>query len=94
MLAEVKDISNIRLTETEDAQQRVSIHRCQPSRNDAGNPAIWLISRIPAFLRERPAFLAYFEISKIAENGTNLSCTETVCSKSSAKTSMIASPSY
>ena len=43
-------------------------HRCQPSRNRAGNPAfwfiIWFISRIPAFLRERPAFLALFRNNK------------------------------
>ena len=37
-------------------------HRCQPSRNRAVNPACWLISRIPAFLRERPAFLAFIII--------------------------------
>ena len=43
-------------------------HRCQPSRNRAGNPAFCLISRIPAFLRERPAFLALFRNIKIAEN--------------------------
>ena len=35
-------------------------HRCQPSRNRAGNPAFWCISRIPAFFPERPAFLALF----------------------------------
>ena len=34
--------------------------RCQPSRNRAGNPAFLLISRIPAFLPERPSFLALF----------------------------------
>ena len=39
-------------------------HRCQPSRNRAGNPAFWLICRIPAFLRERPAFLALFRNNK------------------------------
>ena len=39
-------------------------HRCQPSRNRAGNPAFLLISRIPAFLRERPAFLALFRNNK------------------------------
>ena len=36
------------------------LHRCQPSRNRAGNPAFWLISGIPIFLREHPAFLALF----------------------------------
>ena len=35
-------------------------HRCQPSRNRAGNAAFLCISRIPAFFRERPAFLALF----------------------------------
>ena len=35
-------------------------HMCQPSRNRAGNPAFWLFFRIPAFLPDRPAFLALF----------------------------------
>ena len=39
-------------------------HRCQPSRNRAGNPAFWHTSRIPAFLPERPAFLALFGNNK------------------------------
>ena len=43
----------------------IYLHRCQPSRNRAGNPAFWL----------------YFEITKIAENSNNFSCTETFCSK-------------
>ena len=34
----------------------------------------------PAFLSERPAFLAFFELTKIAENRNNFSCTETFCS--------------
>ena len=38
----------------------LGIHRCQPSRNRAGNPAFLRISRIPAFFTERPAFLALF----------------------------------
>ena len=40
--------------------EKVVCHRCQPSRNRAGNPAFLHISRIPAFLSERPAFLALF----------------------------------
>ena len=43
---------------------RNASHRCQPSRNRAGNPAFWLFSRIPAFLPERPAFLALFRNNK------------------------------
>ena len=46
------------------ASQSLAMHRCQPSRNRAGNPAFWLISRIPAFLRKRPAFLAFFRNNK------------------------------
>ena len=38
--------------------------RCQPSRNRAGNPEFWLISRIPAFLPERPALLTLFRNKK------------------------------
>ena len=53
-------------------------YRCQPSRNRAGNPAFWLISRIPAFLRERLAFLALFRNTAIHYK---FSCTETFCSK-------------
>ena len=37
------------------------MHRCQPSRNRAGNPAFLRISRIPAFFPERPAFWLYYE---------------------------------
>ena len=40
------------------------VHRCQPSRNRAGNPAFWLISRIPVFLPERPAFLDLYVNNK------------------------------
>ena len=61
-------------------------HRCQPSRNRAGTLAFWIIPRIPAFLPQRPAFLALFRNKKIAENRNNLSCTETFCSKNSAET--------
>ena len=45
---------------SESDTDSVSVHRCQPSSNRAGNPAFWLISRIPAFLPERPVFLALF----------------------------------
>ena len=40
------------------------VHRCQPSRNRAGNPECLLISRNPAFSPERPAFLALFRNNK------------------------------
>ena len=40
------------------------MHRCQPSRNRAGNPAFLLISRIPTLLRERPAVLDLFRNNK------------------------------
>ena len=35
-------------------------HRCQPSRNRAGNPANLVVSRIPAFFPKHPAFLGFF----------------------------------
>ena len=41
----------------------VTQHRCQPSRNHAGNPAFWLFPRIPAFLRNFPHFWLDFEIT-------------------------------
>ena len=47
-----------------DTNPDLAFDRCQPSRNRAGNPAFWLISRIPAFLSERPAFLALFRNNK------------------------------
>ena len=51
-------------------------HRCQPSRNRAGNPAFLLISRIPAFFRERPTFLVLFRNNKKnSENRNKFSCT-------------------
>ena len=65
-------------------------HRCQPSRNRAGNPIVLLISRIPAFLRERPAFLAIFRSNKNRNNCTVV--WRHFFRKSYAKTSMIASP--
>ena len=43
---------------------KMTPHMCQPSRNRAGNPAFWLISRIPAFWRKRTAFLALFRNNK------------------------------
>ena len=52
-----------------------------PSRNRAGNHAFWLISRMPAFLRERPAFLALFRNNK---NCTNLTVRRHFVRKSSA----------
>ena len=47
------------------------MHRCQPSRNRAGNPAFWRISRIPAFFPERPAFLALFWETNFPTNCDN-----------------------
>ena len=44
--------------------EKYSKRRCQPSRNRAGNPAFLLVSRIPAFLLEHPAFLALFRNDK------------------------------
>ena len=41
-------------------RSKLTAHRCQPSRNRAGNPAFWLIYRISAFLPERPACLTLF----------------------------------
>ncbi len=40
-----------------DGEVTMLNHRCQPSRNRAGNSAFLHISRIPAFFPERPAFL-------------------------------------
>ena len=54
------------------------------------NPAFWISSHIPAFLRDRAAFLALLGNKKIAENRNNFSCTETFCSKKLCETSMIA----
>ena len=47
------------------------IHRCQPSRNRAGNPANLVVSRIPAFFPKHPAFLGFFGGEKIAEIHNN-----------------------
>ena len=49
--------------ELEECNETGVVHMCQPSRNRAGNPAFWLIPRIPAFLRE-PPFLALFGNNK------------------------------
>ena len=46
-------------------------HRCQPSRNRAGNPANLVVSRIPAFFPKHPAFLGFFGEKKIAEIHNN-----------------------
>ena len=66
-------------------------HRCQPSRNRAGNPAFWLISHIPAFLRERPAFLALFrKLQKSLKIAIISAVRIHFVRKSSAKTSLVA----
>ena len=65
-------------------------HRCQPSSNRD-------LAYFPHFCENVPHFWLYFEIKKIAENRNNFSCrpTETLIfvRESSAKMSMIASPS-
>ena len=43
-------------------------HRCQPSRNRAGNPANLVVSRIPAFFPKHPAFLGFFGGEKNRRN--------------------------
>ena len=59
-----------------------SMHRYALSVN---RPAIvWEIphfGKFPAFLRERPAFLALFRNNKNGENRKNFHCMETFCSK-------------
>ena len=62
-------------------------HRCQSSRNRAGNPAFWLISRIPTFLREAPTFLAKIAIIVVVL----VAVRRHFVRKSSAETLMIAS---
>ena len=44
------------------------LHRCQPSRNRAGNPANLVVSRIPAFFPKHPAFLGFFGGEKNRQN--------------------------
>ena len=71
------------------------ISRCQPSRNRARNPACWLISRILAFLRERPAFLALFRNNKKSlKIAIIFDVRRHFVRKSSAKTAMTALPIY
>ena len=62
-------VSNLRMHE----------HRCQQSRNRAGNPAFLY------FCQNVPHFWLYFEIKKISENRNNFSCTETFCAKKLCK---------
>ena len=72
-------------------------HRCQPSRNRAGNPAFGLFPAFPHFCENVPHFWLYFETIKIDENRNNFSCRPLrrhFVRKSSAKTSIITSPSY
>ena len=64
-------------------------HRCQPSRNRAGNPAFWLISRIPVFFRKHPAFLALFRnIKKSMKIAIILAIQRHFVQKRCAKTSI------
>ena len=69
-------------------------HRCQPSRNRAGNPAFWLISRVPAFLRKHPAFLALFQNNKNSMKIAIILFVDILFEKNSVKTSIIASPRH
>ena len=62
--------------------------------NRAGNPAFGLFPIFPHFCENFPHFGLHFEITKIAEKRNNVSCTETFVQKSSAKTSMVATPCY
>ena len=59
-------------------------------------PHFGLFPAFPHFCENVPHFWLYFETTKIAEYGINFSCRPTgiFCSKISAKTSKIASPSY
>ena len=57
-------------------------------------PHFGLFPAFPHFCENVPHFWLYFETTKIAENRNNFCYTETFCSKISAKTSMITSPSY
>ena len=57
-------------------------------------PHFCLFPAFPHFCENVPHFWLYFEITKIAKNRNNLSCTETFCSKTFAKTSIIVSPSH
>ena len=57
-------------------------------------PHFGVFPAFPHFRQNVPHFWFNFEITKIAENPNNLSCTDTFCSENSAKTLMIASPSY
>ena len=65
ILCEVGWFARSTIAHAQDVTTSMSYgHRCQPSRNRVGNPAFWLISRIPAFLRGRPEFLALFRNNK------------------------------
>ena len=57
-------------------------HRCQPSRNHAGNPAFWRISRIFARTSCISGFISKFKKSL---KSNNFSCMETFCSKKICK---------
>ena len=50
------------------AVECLKLHRCQPSRNRAGNPANLVVSRIPAFFPKHPAFLGFFGGEKNRRN--------------------------
>ncbi len=44
-------------------------------------PHFGIIPAFPHFFQNVPHFWLYFEVTEIAENGNNFSCTETFCSK-------------
>ena len=46
--------------ERQHEENPTGFHRCQPSRNRAGNPANLVLSRIPAYIPKHPAFLCFF----------------------------------
>ena len=68
------------------------IHRCQPSHNRAGNPAFCLISCIFARMSRISGFI--LKQQKSLKIAIILAVRRHFVAKSSAKTSMTASPSY
>ena len=57
-------------------------------------PHFGIFPAFPHFCENIPHFWLYFEMSQIAENYSNFHCRRHFVRKSSAKTSIIASPSY
>ena len=66
-------------------------HRCQQSRNRVGNPAFWLLSRIFARTSRISGFIS--KQQKSVKIAIILGARRHLVRKSSAKTSVIASPS-